>query len=240
MWVAVHQPNFLPWFGYFHKMASVDKFVILDTAQFSKGSFTNRVLIRTPTGKAYLTVPVRHERFGQLIQETIPDPAQPWARRIMRTLQQNYARSPFFRIYAPEIEEVLLSSPNASLADLNLQLIGVVRRHLGITTPMIPASKLHVEGLKGELILNLVMAAGGTGYLSGTGARTYNRVSDFEAAGIRLLYQSVKHPHYAAVNGEFMPGLSMLDALFQVGPEFRTIFWDEVEAQKALLTSQHG
>src|SRR5215467_2598883 len=110
MIVTIHQPNYLPWSGFFHKMSQSDKFVLLDTVPFSKNSYQNRCKIKTPQGETWLTIPVRTSgRFGQLTNEVEVDPSSGWTLRHWRTIEQNYRRAPYFRFIAEYFEPVLHS-----------------------------------------------------------------------------------------------------------------------------------
>jgi hypothetical protein len=213
--VAVHQPNFLPWLGWFAKAAQADLFVLLDDVQFSRGSYTHRVEVKTRSGTTRLSVPVRRPEHGfpRIDAATIADDGR-WAIRHGETLRQSYGRSPGWDAVGPAVCAVLASAP-ASLCELNLRLIELLRDALGITTPFVRASEFGQRtGAGSEDVAELCLRVGATAYLSGSGARSYNRPAHFASRGVDLAYSSFVHPTYAQPHGEFVAGLSALDLVF--------------------------
>src|SRR5205823_3408897 len=147
MKIAISQPTYLPWLGYFDLIDQVDAFVLLDSVQFEKQSWQQRNRIKTPTGLQWLTVPVVFRgRLGQRIMEVIiRDPEFP--RKHLRAIELNYRRAPFFDRYFPELARILEQHPSGShLADLNLEIIRWVCAALGIQTTLIRSSELHQDG----------------------------------------------------------------------------------------------
>lgn len=218
MWVAIHQPNFMPWLGYFHKMASVDHFVLLDDVQFPKNGMCNRVTIKNERGEAeWATVPV-HLPNGLMthISEVAAANHQSWASKLGRKIVQNYRRAPYFSTYWPSIEGVLEAPPHR-LAELNYQLLRLFMKWLEIKTELSWASHHAVTGVSNERIIQLVQSVGGTGYLSGNGARSYNDPAAYAAASIALAYQQFPQPEYVQLHGNWLPGCSVMDALFNLG-----------------------
>src|SRR5438046_7456202 len=140
MIVTIHQPNYLPYLGFFHKMANADLFVVYDTALYSKQlGLHNRNRIKTPQGAQWLTVPVQHATLHALRDVQIVQ--GPWGTRHRLSLDANYKKAPFYASYAEEIRRVL-EKPWTSLALLNEALIELVARWLSIPTKMIRASEL--------------------------------------------------------------------------------------------------
>ena len=103
--VAIHQPNFLPWLGFFYKMLKADLFVFLDNVQFSKNSYQNRVRIKTSQGQQWLTIPVFHS-FGQLTNEVQINNKENWREKHLKTLEMNYKRTPYFKIIYNMLESI--------------------------------------------------------------------------------------------------------------------------------------
>ena len=161
MIVTIHQPNYLPWLGFFHKMALADRFVLLDTVPFSKNSFQNRCRIKSPRGPQWLTVPVRTKgRFAQITRDVQIDNHRPWALPHARTIEQNYGHTPFFETIGREVLPVY-EMEWESLVDLNVRLIEIAKGALGISTPLIRASELDAAGARSELLLDVCEALGG-------------------------------------------------------------------------------
>lgn len=214
--VAIHQPNFVPWLGYFHKIACSDIFVFLDDVPFSKGSFTNRCSIWTPNGPQWLTVPIRTKgRFGQKIRN-VEMVNTPWRPKMIRTLQQNYGRAEYFDRWFPLIKSRLLK-PYEKLYEMNSELIRILARIFEMKIEFYLASSLKVQATKENRIIEIVKALGGDTYLSGNGAKSYQNAEDFEAAGLQLTYSSFQGPEYPQLGEQFIPGLSILDLFFNCG-----------------------
>ncbi len=218
MIVSIHQPNFLPWLGFFHKMAAVDIFILLDNVPFTKNGYQNRVKIKTAQGERWLTVPVLTKgRFGQLTRDVPINPCVRWEHTHLATLRTNYRRAPFFGDVMRWLEP-LYAHPPDRLAPFNRRLIEGVLDYVGLPVQMVSASSLGVEGKGGELLLKLVQAVGGTVYLSGPSGRHYLDPSLFHRAGVRLEFHQFVHPRYPQLYGDFIPNLSILDLLMNVGP----------------------
>jgi hypothetical protein len=217
---AIHQPNYIPWLGYFFKIAYATTFVFLDIAAFSpSGSFVNRNSIKTPGGAAWLTIPVMTSgRFGQLISEVKTDCRNRWARRHMSTLRSNYGRAPYFK------ETIALLEPhytavteNTSLAGFNIGLIRSIVEHLGISAQFTRASDLNVSGHKTDLLLEICRTVRAKTYLAGTGAKCYQEDAKFEEAGIGTVYSPFSQHSYSQRFGEFVENLSIVDVLMNCG-----------------------
>lgn len=217
MIVAIHQPNYLPWLGYFHKMMSCDMFVVLDDVLHSRRAVTNKNKIKGTEGARLLSVPLSQKEV--LIKDvTIMNESQ-WRQKHWSSLQGCYARASFWK----ELKALFLpvyTNPVESLAELNLQLIQVIRELLEIKTPMERSSDISgITGKKGTKIINICKYFEADIFLSGIGARTYNDEQEFEKNNLRLVYQDFQHPVYPQLWGDFLPNLAAVDLLFNCGPE---------------------
>jgi hypothetical protein len=215
--VAIHQPNYLPWLGYFYKIASADVFVFLDDVQFSKNSYTNRVKILAGTDPRWLTVPVSFQ-FGDAISSVMPS-AEDWPSRHLSTLQGFYAGAPAFRDVWPRIKEMFTGVPRANLAAINRYLVEAVCGELGIRRRFLASSDLPVKDKAGDdrlIALVQTVCTGGT-YLSGRGASGYQDPEKFTKAGLGFAYTDFQHPSYEQGRKPFEPGLSILDPVFRLG-----------------------
>jgi hypothetical protein len=215
--VAVHQPNFIPWLGFFYKLAHVDIFILLDTVQFSTGSYTNRVGVRSTEGAKWLTVPVKHH-FGQIIKDVGTVQTEPWRASHLATLRMCYGKYPFFDEVFPFVESWYGESVNDALAAFNENIIRHVAELLGFHTEIVRSSTLGCTGVKTDLILCLARSVGASVYLSGQGGANYQDEQEFERAGIELRYSDFVHPAYQQRQLPFIAGLSILDMLFSCGP----------------------
>jgi hypothetical protein len=224
-----HQPNYLPYPGFFEKIARADRFVVVDDVQFVKrGPFgwmhRNRIRTESPQGWDWLSVPVLTSgRFTQKIREARIDPALPWARKHWKTLEWNYRSAPFFRDYAPELAK-LYEKPWEWFSELTCAFIDLFLRLLDIRTPVDRQSALGVTGESGGLIVNLCRAVGADAYLSGTHGRDYLDPAALQAGGVRVVFQDWTCPAYPQNRpGPFIPDLSVVDLLFNCGPESRKV-----------------
>ncbi|MCM2304225.1 MAG: WbqC family protein [Elusimicrobia bacterium] len=224
MIVAAHQPNFIPWLGYFDKMRKADLFIIVDHVQMERQSYQNRVRIKTGAGERWITVPVVQESRAERIVDKRIDNSRlgrfRWSRKMFLTLKYAYQSAPHFRDYEPALEEIF-SARWDRLSELNLRLILFCRQALGISTPLRISSDMRVQGARSDMVLNMCRAAGADVYLAGHGAsREYLDVSAFERAGIRVAWQDFEHPRYRQYPAcdRFIPNLSSLDLIFNCGP----------------------
>ncbi len=217
---AIHQPNYIPWLGYFFKIAHADKFVFLDNVAYPTGSFVSRNSIKTASGRAWLSVPVvTTGRYGQLINEVQTDHRQRWAVRHLATLRSNYGRAPYFREVFALLEPhySVITCTAISLADFNIALICSISTYLGFGTQFMRASELKVSGHKTELLCNICNTIGATTYLAGTGAQSYQEDEKLEASGISPVYSPFSQQSYPQLFGEFVGNLSAVDALMNCG-----------------------
>jgi len=223
MLVAIHQPNFLPWLGYFDKIARADRFVILDSVplQLTGGNYTNRVKMIVSGKPAWVTMPLRrgHDARNRIDQaEYVGDVVA--RRKIARSIAQSYAKAPFFSSVMPIVEKIL-GLDTSSLVEFNLGGIRAVAEFLDISTDhVIRSSEMSVDGHSNELLVQIVRAVGGTEYLAGQGAGGYQDDDIFAAHHIAVRYQAYSHPVYRQSNvAEFVPGMSIIDALMNCGRE---------------------
>jgi hypothetical protein len=217
---AIHQPNYIPWLGYFFKIAHADKFVFLDIVAYpSGGSFVNRNYIKTSGGPAWLTIPViTSGRFGQLISEVTTDCRNRWATRHITTLRSNYARAPYFKEIMALLEpHYAIVTERTSLAGFNIELIRSIASYLGINSQFMRACDLNVSGYKTDLNLDICRAVVTKTYISGTGAKSFQEDAKFEEAGIALVYSSFSQRSYPQLFGEFVGNLSIVDVLMNCG-----------------------
>jgi len=216
--VAIHQPNFFPWLGYFNKIARADVFVAMDNVQFprtGRGTWLNRVRIIVNGHPKWVTLPVVRAYHGvRAINAVRINNSTPWRDKLLKTLQMSYRRAPYFHDIFPLLAD-LVNIPTDSLAEYNLSAIRSLATALQLdTSKLILGSTLSVEGQATDLLISMVKAVGGTAYLSGHGAGGYQEDEKFAASGLELIYQDFHHPVYPQFNSkEFIPGLSVIDAL---------------------------
>jgi hypothetical protein len=219
--VAIHQPNFLPWLGFFDKLAQADIFVLLDSVQFprtSKGTWINRVKLLVGGTGRWATVPiVRSDGSALAIKDVRIDDSRPWRAKLARTIELNYRRAPAFDAVFPLVSE-LLATDDGRIAAFNERNLRRLADAVGLDTgKIVRSSDLDVEGQSTELLIELTLAVGGTAYLPGGDAYRYQEDDKFAARGIELLPQAFVHPTYPQAVEPFVPGLSAIDALMSCG-----------------------
>lgn len=217
--IAVHQPNFLPWIGYFHKIVQSDIFVIIDEVQFVKGSVCNRNKIKSRDGEGLLiTVPVKLSKgFSQTFRKLEIAYEQNWDSKMLNLISNSYGNCKFFDEYYSDLSKIL-TVKYENLAALNITLIRYLCDLMNIQTPFYYQSEIEQNlGKKNQLHISLCKLFNADTYLSGQGAKKYNDANLFSQHGISLVYQDFTHPVYPQLNGEFISHLSLIDFLFNCG-----------------------
>lgn len=217
MIVAIHQPQYLPWLGYFYKMDQADVFCYLDNVQYKKNEWQNRNRIKTAQGWQWLTVPV-HYRFGQKINEIAIDNAGPWARRHLQALISNYGKTPFFNNFIDILRKIYFNNWNL-LGDLNMAVTEALKRALGVTTKTVVVSPLNPSEEPTQRLVDICRSLGGDTYLSGPDGAKYMDLERFRTSGIKVVFTQFNHPVYPQNFNAFIPNLSAVDLLFNCGPQ---------------------
>ena len=217
MRVAVHQPNYLPYLGYFDKLDAADVFIVLDTVQFAKHDWQNRNRIRTKDGWQWLTVPVI-DRFPERIDQVEINGRTDWPRKHGQALRLHYGGCRFWDAAGPALIE-LLQRPWQRLRDLNVAVLDRLCQQIGIRTRRVLASTLQAREEPTDRLIDLTRAVGGTVYLAGSQGPAYMDVARFAQAGIAVEVQAYRHPVYPQRYAPFLPDLSVVDLLCNCGPE---------------------
>jgi hypothetical protein len=215
--IAIHQPQYLPWLGYFDKLDSADVFILLDTVQFKKHEWQNRNRIRTKEGWQWLTVPII-DRFPEPLGQVEISASVDWQRKHAQSLHLNYGRAPHWDPLGPTLL-ALLRRPWRRLCDLNVAIIALLCDHLGVTTRCVLASTLTAREEPTDRLIDLCRAMGGTEYLAGQGGSGYMDMGRFVEAGIAVSAQAYRHPEYPQRYTPFVSHLSVVDLVFNCGPE---------------------
>jgi hypothetical protein len=220
--VAIVQSSYIPWKGYFDLIRRSDEFVLYDDVQFTKRDWRNRNRIKTPNGPIWLSIPVDVKgKYLQAIKDTrVSDPR--WNERHLKTIAANYARAPYYRQYKDAVEELFAGCRVPSLSEINFRFLSRICEMLGITTQLswsMGYDYLQAPG-KNERLVELCRQAGATEYLSGPSARGYIDAKQFEAAGITLAFMDYAgYPEYTQLHPPFDHYVSVLDLLFNTGPD---------------------
>lgn len=225
--VAIHQPNFFPWLGYFDKIRRADTFILLDDVQFPKtgGAWTNRVKILHQGEACWFTAPIDRSYSGVRSINAMQFSSAEWRVSLRDKLRNAYKDAPYFRISMPLIESLLMyNAPH--IAAYNTHTVRTLCDVLGLgKTTFRLSSELAVHTASTERLIALTQAVGGTHYLAGGGAEGYQDDAAFDAAGVTLVYQnftSTPYPQQPA--GDFVAGLSVIDALMHLGIEGTAAF----------------
>ena len=221
--IGILQPGYLPWLGFFEQVHRCDVFVLYDDVQFEKGSWRNRNRIKTPNGPQWLTVPVLLKGQGfPLINDVVINGAVPWQKKHIKAISLNYARAPFFDDYAEGLFEIL-NRPWKLLIDLDLALLYWFMKTLTISTPVLLASDLGIQGSNVQRLIDIIRSIGGKTFYEGLSGKNYIDVQLFEEAGISVIFQEYHHPIYPQLHGDFLSRLSIVDLLFNCGPDSLSI-----------------
>ena len=218
MRIAIMQPIYLPWLGYFELMNNCDTFVYFDDVQYVKKTFQSRNKIKTNQGQLILKVPVLSKgRLDQKINKTLINNDINWRKKHFNSINNNYCKAPYFKDYIGEIREIY-NQDYTHLLELDINLIGLLKELIGIKTKTIFSSQLKVDGTKDKRIVNICKKLNANILYDAFGAKKLLDESYFNQNKIELIFQSYKHPTYIQQWGEFIPHLSVLDLLMNEGP----------------------
>lgn len=216
--VAVHQPNYLPWLGYFYKIAHSDVFVFLDNVQYSKNSYQNRVQICSQSGPFWLTQPVKTKGNFKNLTNQIQFADMRWIGKHRKTLEASYGRHPYFNNIRRLLE--IYEEPLDSLSSFNIKAIKRTCELLALDADIHVASSLDMPDFADatERLVSIVNHVGGTVYLSGAGGRNYHNARLFHDAHIELVFSDFEaRPYKQLCSSTFVPGLSIVDAICNLG-----------------------
>ena len=217
--VSAHQPDFLPYLGFYDRLFQCDIFVIMDDVQLIRQGWHNRNKIKTVNGPVWITVPVlKTGRGNQSILDVQIDQTQKWRRKILRGITFNYQAAKYFEEFFYPISKIF-ESDYELLIDLNYALILHFIAVLNIDVEIVRASTLGLKRKRNEYLIDLVKSVGGDAYLSGTGAKEYMNEKIFEEESIDVIWQKFNHPNYSQCFGDFTPNMSAIDLLLNCGPK---------------------
>lgn len=217
--VAILQSNYIPWKGYFDMINMVDEFILYDDAQYTKNDWRNRNKIKTFQGLQWISIPVLQERLSKKINETrIAN--KDWCKRHWKTIVINYSKAQYFKEYSGFFETLYSSCNEEKLSEINYKFIMAINSVLGIKTKISFSSDYEFHGEKTEKLISILKETGATEYLSGPAARKYINEKAFKDAGINLEYMDYsKYPEYPQLFKGFEHGVSILDLIFNTGPD---------------------
>ncbi len=211
MIVSMHQPAYLPWLGYFDRIAQSDRFVFLDSVQFEKNSLTNRNRLKSAGQTFWLTVPVLHKgHTASTLRELRIDGSRNWRRKHLNGIYHSYRKAPRFEECYAKLQ-TLFEPEHEFLSDLCWDHLEFWVGEFGLEVPLIRSSDLPVRSRKSQLVLDICRYLEADRYLSGPFGRDYLDMSAFGEAGIDVSFQSFTQPPYRQLHGAFVPNLSVVD-----------------------------
>ncbi len=218
--VVIHQPDFLSYLGFFHRLLHADQFVVLDHVQFvsSSRSWMNRDKIKTPKGATWLTVSVEKCPLNTPINQVDLSNTVPWRDKNLNLLRQHYSKAQYFDAIHPYVER-LYALECSKLVEFNMASIRMLCELFDIEINMVFSSEIGCEGKSNELLVNILTKIGAGHYLSGLGAKDYFEPEPFDRNGIEVVWQEFSHPVYPQLYGDFISWLSSIDILYNCGIE---------------------
>ncbi|MBI4060211.1 MAG: WbqC family protein [Elusimicrobia bacterium] len=222
MFVTIHQPEFMPWAGFFNKIVQTDLFIVFDSAKFKKNYFDNRCRIKQGGAAKWLTVPVVGRDSTQAFLDVAVAEGD-WSRKAWSTLQLNYRGAPHWAEHEPFLKDFFAPGRWRRLIDMNLAFIEYGCASLSIPLKLRRASEMGVSSAGSRLVLDLCLAAGADSYLSGAFGRDYLDEDSFAEAGVALKYQDYTQPPYEQFDGPYVGPLSLIDMLLNVGSRGREL-----------------
>lgn len=217
MILTSHQPAYLPWLGFFHKLIVSDVFVILDNVQYQKNYFTNRNKIKTPQGELWLTVPVLTSgHFDKAIREMQINNNSKWRKKHWKSIEIHYRKAPYFMEHKDYFESLYNKKWN-NLFELLYENMEFLINELGIDTKLYTQSELGFNKKKQDLILEMCNYFDSDLFVFGRDGRNYADINFFKENKRKIYFQDYKHPIYPQLYNEFIPNLSIIDLLFNVG-----------------------
>ncbi len=217
MRIAVMQPTYLPWLGYFELIDNCDLFVFLDDVQFVRKSWHQRNKIKNREDELLLTVPVLSKgKHGQLIKDTLINNELPWRKKHLGSIRHCYQKAPFYNDYIGNLEEIY-GKDYTYLPQLSIRLIELIKEGLGLKTKTILSSQLPAKGARTEKVINICKACNADVLYDAKGAKDILDLEEFRKNNIEIIFQNYKHPVYNQQHGDFISHLSTLDLLFNMG-----------------------
>jgi hypothetical protein len=225
MRIAIMQPTYLPWMGYFALVDQVDTFVLLDDVEFNERSWQQRNKIKATDGPMWLTVPVlKSGRRGQTIQEVEINTDERWQDKHRKSIEFNYAGAEYVSDLEDWLHQTYDEAEWERLCALNVHVITTLTDRLGLEVDFVRSSEVDASGQKANRLVDLCQALGASEYLSPLGSREYIREDNpFPSTDVDLLYQHFEHPTYEQQHGDFVSHMSVVDLMLNEGDESRAI-----------------
>jgi len=238
--LTAHQPLYLPWLGFFHKIACSDIFCLWDDVQFCSKDFIHRNKIKNPNGPMWLTVPMHTKGYrNKVINEMMIDNSKPWTKKQWKSIEISYQKAPYFDSYKDFFED-LYGRKWEKIAELDEYIIRYLLKEIGIDVELLKASNMNFEGKKSERVLDMCKKIGADIYIFGELGKDYAKIEDFEKENVKIYFQNYNHPVYPQLFGDFVSHLSVIDLLFNRGEKsLEHIMNDNVTKNDILKTLKY-
>jgi hypothetical protein len=221
MIVSIHQPNYMPWLGYFYKIYKSDKFVFLDDVQFSNEGMHNYHFLKTPQGPFRLKIPVKHS-MGDSIDSIVMREDLQWRKKHLKTIEMNYKKSPHYEEVYNDLLH-LFANEETLLSRFNEQTIKFICNKFGFKTLFVNSSDLKIDSTREDKVIKICKEVGATTYYSGAGAKIYQVEDNFTNNGLKLEYSNYKVVTYPQLWGDYTANVFIIDYLMNCGYD-----WDRV------------
>ncbi len=237
--VVISQSMYFPWVGLFEQMRLADVYVRYDDVQFTRGSFCNRVQVKTAQGSKWITVPLRDHHIGQRIDQVLVDDRIDWRSQHRDVLRQAYLKSPFRDEMLALVDRVY-AMPATTLADVSRASLMVLADYFGLVRykRYIDSNSLGINGLSSQRVHDIVFALKGNVYITGHGARNYLDHQLFERSGISVQYMQYRCIPYPQLHGDFTPYVTALDLITNCGQQGIRVIQSESIDWKEFIEEQ--
>ncbi|GJL86229.1 MAG: hypothetical protein DHS20C02_20040 [Micavibrio sp.] len=217
--VAISQSNYIPWKGYFDLINLVDDFVLYDDVQYTKNDWRNRNIIKTQNGGHWLTIPIQNNKLETKIKETVTA-KNGWEKKHWRTIQQSYAKAPYFKEFFQDFEEIYLNMDEEYLSKINYTFIVAINKILNINTNLHWSSDFKLPDDRNERLISICKSLNADVYVSGPAAKDYLDESLFAAENIDVEWMDYSgYPEHEQLFPPFEHAVTVLDLIFNTGPE---------------------
>lgn len=225
--IVIHQPYYLGYPGFFHKLSLCDTFVIMDNTQYDK-RFTNRNKIVTNNDWTWITVPIdKTHKFSKNMFVEINNDID-WKTSHWKKIFHSYKNAPFFSIYEEFFKKIYEKNWDF-LFDLDFEIITQIIDWLEIDIEIIRESELSIHSESTQKLIDISKKLDGHVYISGIGGKNYLKEELFEKSNLKLIYQNYSHPKYPQrMTENFIPDLSIIDMLFNIGPKSSKLIKGEI------------
>ena len=222
--LVILQSNYIPWKGYFDLVNDSDIFVFHDDLQYTKNDWRNRNRIKTVKGLRWLTIPVGSSEKRLICEVLLP--ITPWGAKHYSLLRESYSCSPFFEDYRHLLECFYVNSSITTLSAFNQSFTKALANELGITTSFHDSREFNPQGSKLNRLIDLIKKTGADTYISGPSAKAYIDEERFKQEGIKLIWKDYTgYPEYSQRFPPYAHAVTVLDLLFNVGPEAPHYIW---------------